>query len=103
MYTTPWASQADARTAVRFERKLEFAMEGHRFFDLVRWQIAAPEINRILRYNGGISNPSINNKRPYMGAANFVPGKHEYFPIPQAAIDRSVSGGVANIKQNPNY
>ena len=103
LYTTPWASQADARSAVRFERKLEFGMEGHRFFDLVRWQIAAPEINRILDYNGGISNPSINNKRPYMSSANFVAGKHEFFPIPQSAIDRSVSGGVANIKQNPNY
>jgi starch-binding outer membrane protein, SusD/RagB family len=103
LYTTPWASQADARAAVRFERKLEFAMEGHRFFDLVRWQIAAPEINRILDYNGGVSNPSINNRRPYMSQANFVAGKHEYFPIPQAAIDRSVSGGVANITQNPGY
>ena len=103
LYTTPFASQAAARTAVRFERKLEFAMEGHRFFDLVRWQIAATEINRILDYNGGVSNPSIINKRPYMGSANFTAGKHEYFPIPQAAIDRSVSGGVANIKQNPGY
>jgi len=29
-----------ARDAVRFESRLEFAMEGHRFFDLVRWGIA---------------------------------------------------------------
>lgn len=103
LYTTPFASQAAARDAVRFERKLEFGMEGHRFFDLVRWQVAAAEVNRILDYNGGVSNPSINNKRPYMTQANFTAGKNEYFPIPQSAIDRSVSGGVANIKQNPGY
>lgn len=103
LYTTPWASQADARAAVRFERKLEFGMEGHRFFDLVRWQVAATELNRILDYNGGVSNPAINNKRPYMTQANFTAGKHEYFPIPQSAIDRSVSGGVANMTQNPGY
>jgi hypothetical protein len=30
-----------ARQALRFERRLEFAMEGYRFFDLVRWGIAA--------------------------------------------------------------
>ena len=34
LYTTPFASQADARTKVRAERRLELAMEGQRFFDL---------------------------------------------------------------------
>ena len=37
LYTTPWTDQATARKAVRFERRLELAMEGHRYFDLVRW------------------------------------------------------------------
>jgi hypothetical protein len=104
IYTSPWTSQADARTAVRFERKLELGMEGHRFFDLVRWDVAASEINRILDYNSGKSNPSINNKRNYLNNADFTANKHEYFPVPQAAIDRSVgSDGVARLKQNPGY
>ena len=30
----------DARKAVRFERRLELAMEGHRSFDLRRWGVA---------------------------------------------------------------
>ncbi|HEU4859783.1 MAG TPA: RagB/SusD family nutrient uptake outer membrane protein, partial [Chitinophagaceae bacterium] len=98
-----FATQAEARKAVRFERKLELGMEGHRFFDLVRWGIAATEINRILDYNGGVSHPSINNKRTYLAAANFTAGKNEYFPIPQSQIDRSTTGGASVLKQNPGY
>jgi len=98
-----FASQAAARKAVRFERKLELGMEGHRFFDLVRWGIAATEINRILDYNGGVSHPTINNKRTYLAAANFTAGKNEYFPIPQSQIDRSTTGGASVLKQNPGY
>src|SRR6266566_2607284 len=35
-YTTAWTDQAFARAAVRYERRLELAMEGQRFFDLRR-------------------------------------------------------------------
>jgi starch-binding outer membrane protein, SusD/RagB family len=96
-------TQAEARKAVRFERKLELGMEGHRFFDLVRWGVAATEINRILDYNSGVSHPGINNKRNYLVAANFTANKNEYFPIPQGQIDRSTTGGVAKLTQNPGY
>ena len=44
-YTTPFAGKDDARKAVRFERKIELGMEGHRFFDLVRWGIADVVLN----------------------------------------------------------
>ena len=33
-------NQADLRTAIRHERRVELAMEGHRWFDLTRWGIA---------------------------------------------------------------
>ncbi|MFN3382960.1 MAG: RagB/SusD family nutrient uptake outer membrane protein, partial [Runella zeae] len=35
-----------SRNAVRMEQRLEFAMEGHRFFDLVRWGIAEKVLNK---------------------------------------------------------
>ena len=32
-----FASQSQMRTAIKNERRWEFAMEGYRFYDLVRW------------------------------------------------------------------
>ena len=98
-----FSNQANARKAVRFERKIEMGMEGHRFFDLVRWGIAATELNRVLDYNGGVGSPAPVNKRSYLAAANFTANKNEYFPIPQSQIDKSSSGGVPVLKQNPGY
>ena len=55
------------------ERRLELAMEGHRFFDLVRTGEAAAKIT------------------------GFVLGKHEVFPIPQTEID------ISGLTQNAGY
>ena len=59
------------------ERRHELAMEGHRFWDLVRTG-KAPEV---------------------LGPHGFVQGKHELLPIPQNEID--ISQG--SLTQNPNY
>ncbi|MBQ8811328.1 MAG: RagB/SusD family nutrient uptake outer membrane protein [Bacteroidales bacterium] len=45
---TGW-TQEYARKAVRFETRLECAMEGERFFDLVRWGVAAEVMNKYLK------------------------------------------------------
>ncbi|HEX3383745.1 MAG TPA: RagB/SusD family nutrient uptake outer membrane protein, partial [Mucilaginibacter sp.] len=82
--------QTYARKAVRYERMLELAMEGHRFFDLVRWGIAATEINAYISKEKFL--------RTYMGTP-FVPNKNEYYPIPQDQIDLS----FGKMKQNPGY
>lgn len=96
LYNTPFADQASARAAVRFERKLELGMEGHRFFDLVRWGIADQEINAFLSYE--------KTKLPSTyGTATFVKGRNEFFPIPQAQIDLQTTGGTSNLTQNPGY
>ncbi len=83
-----------AREAVRFERKLELSGEGHRFFDLVRWGIAATTLNAYLNYERGKVAAS-----PFVGAS-FAAGKSEYMPIPQREIDIL---GSDVIIQNPGY
>ena len=85
-----FASQDYARKAVRFERRLELAMEGHRHFDLVRWGNADVVLNAYLAKE--------SKKRTYLNGATFVKGKSEYFPIPQAQIDIM---GAGILKQNP--
>lgn len=94
-YTTPWTDQATARKAVQFEQRLEFAMEGHRRFDLVRWGIAASTLNAYYAVEG--------NKRSYLKGVTFVAGKHEYFPIPIQEILNSQKAGQPTLTQNPGY
>ena len=90
-YTTMWTDVDLARTALRFERRLEFAHEGHRFFDLVRWDVAEEVMNAYIAVE--------KSKRTYLSEAQFQSGKHEYFPIPRNQID--LSGGL--LEQNPGY
>ena len=87
--------KAFAWEAVRFERRLEFALEGHRFFDLVRWGIAADVVNEYLQAE--------SLKRPHLAGATFQAGKHEYYAIPQEQIDDSSIDGQPTLTQNPGY
>ncbi len=94
-YDAAWTDAAAARKAVRMENRLEFAMEGHRFFDLQRWGVSAEVLNAYLAKEG--------TKRTYLSGATFKKNKNEYFPIPQQAIDRSFKEGTATLKQDPAY
>ncbi|MEZ7865935.1 MAG: RagB/SusD family nutrient uptake outer membrane protein [Paludibacteraceae bacterium] len=71
-------SQDFARQALRWERRLELAMEGGRFFDLVRWGVTEQVMNEY--YN------TEKNRRSYYSEAKFTKNKHEYLPIPQQQI-----------------
>ncbi len=84
--------QSEARDALRFERRLEFGMEGHRLFDLNRWGIT-PQV-----MNDYYAKESMPGKRNYLIGASFA--AHRILnPIPQQAIDRS----VGTLTQNPGY
>lgn len=84
-------TQAFARQALQWERRLEFATEGHRFFDLVRWGIAAQVLNQYIAVE--------KTRRPFLATALFTAGRDEYLPIPQSEI--TFTNGL--YKQNPGY
>ncbi|OIN56942.1 RagB/SusD family nutrient uptake outer membrane protein [Arsenicibacter rosenii] len=94
-YTAAWTDKAAARKAVQFEQRLEFAMEGHRRFDLVRWGIADQVLNTYYSAEA--------KKRSYLNGVQFVKGKHEYFPIPLQEILNSQKDGKPTLTQNPGY
>jgi len=95
--------QAFAREAVRFERKLELAMEGHRFFDLQRYDNGTGYMADLLSSYIDHETTIPGYNFGYMIGAKFTKGKNEIYPIPQAQIDLSVVNGVPTLKQNPNY
>jgi hypothetical protein len=92
-----------ARKAIRFEEKLEMAMEGKRFFDLQRWDNGsgsmATVLNAYIKHETTI--PGYNYQ--ILDGATFSSMKNELFPIPQAQIDLSSKGGAATLKQNQGY
>lgn len=94
--------QAYARKAVQFERRLELAMEGHRFFDLQRWDNGGGSMANTLNAYQAIEK----NRKSFFYAnptAQFHKGVNEYYPLPQAQIDIQNSGGKVSLKQNPGY
>jgi len=74
----PVWDKATAWTALQWERRMEFAMEGYRFFDLVRWGIAEKTLNDYFAVE--------RERHAFLSSAHFTHGTHEYFPIPQSQI-----------------
>lgn len=87
---TGW-TQDYARKALRTETRLEKALEGERFFDLVRWGIAGEVMTKYIA--------SERDNREYYNNANFTAHKDEYYPIPLNQYN--FSNGLYS--QNPGY
>ncbi|MGE8302127.1 MAG: RagB/SusD family nutrient uptake outer membrane protein, partial [Sphingobacterium paramultivorum] len=84
-------TEENARKALRWERRLELAMENGRFFDLVRWGIADQAMNAYYDVE--------KSRRSYYSSAHFTADRNEYLPIPEAQIRLS----KYLYKQNPGY
>ncbi len=81
-------NQSDLRDAIRHERRVELAMEGHRWFDICRWGIAKETMDNY------IAGETSEARAEY---GSFQKGKNELLPIPSKEID------LSGIDQNPNY
>lgn len=112
---TPGKTQAELRSIVRKERKVEFAGEGLRYFDILRWGIAEQVLNGPCygRIPTGLlaSAPAIdeNGTPDYSGVSNhaqmrvvqvrsFDKGKNYLWPIPGIELETN-----KNLTQNTGY
>lgn len=86
---------AFAKTAVQYERRLELAMEGHRFFDLRRWEMAQSVLNSYLVVERG--------RRSFLTAAAALDAKYNLYPLPAIQIELSKVGGEERLQQNPQW
>lgn len=79
--TAPGMSQDRFLAQIKHERIVELAGEAWRWADLLRWGDAGPAL--------AVRDPEFTN---------FVPGRHELYPIPQSDLDLN-----PNLTQNPGY
>lgn len=80
------------RKAIRHERRVELGMEGHRWFDIVRWGEAYKIMDKTVGTYG-----STESEEARAEMANFIEGKNELFPIPVEEIH------LNPMEQNPGY
>lgn len=90
-YATAWTNKDVAREAVRTERRLELALEGHRVFDLQRWGVYESVMSDFI--------PRESKLVTVLGQAQPVSAKHYAFPIPTVEIAKS----NGTLKQNAGY
>ncbi len=107
LYTCPFSSKDAGMKAVVAERRLELAMEGHRFFDLRRWGKDTYAASLGLGANTVI--PAYLSReaqrRVYKRSAAVPPwaDKYNLFPLPTVEIALSMKDGQKTLVQNPGW
>lgn len=103
----PGATQAEMRDLIRRERRVELAFEGKRYFDLIRWEIAEVNLNKMLhgmkvtpKSGGGYNYERINAVPPAAPQWSFDKNKNYLLPIPLSALGRNPA---LTDHQNPGY
>lgn len=76
------------KQSLRHERRVELAMEGHRWFDLCRWGIVEETMN---------AYKAAETAEAQAEMAAFIKGKHELLPIPAEEVR------LGGLTQNPGY
>ena len=92
--------QADLRNIIRRERMVELAIEGHRLYDIRRWQIGPSTIGTIkgMTYNSPTIPGTLVTTELKGYVKEFNAGKHYLWPIPFAEIQLN-----PKLTQNPNW
>lgn len=96
----------DVREELRRERRIELALEGQRYFDIIRWGkgdlLAQPVLGMKASLAPAAQVKSVNkDANGYVVVSQnrqFTPGKHELWPIPLTQLERNPKLG-----QNPNW
>ena len=102
----PGATQAQMRELIRRERRVELALEGKRYFDLIRWEIAEINLNKVMhgmeiRPDGsGYTYKRIPAIPPGAPQWSFDKNKNYLLPIPLSALGQNPK--LQN-DQNPGY
>lgn len=94
-------NQEEMRDAIHRERRVELAMEGKRWYDLLRWKLAEKNLNGPLH---AILIEQVGAEWKYSsvpaaaGLRTFDAEKNYLLPVPQSAMDRN-----QKLDQNPHY
>jgi hypothetical protein len=100
-------SQAEFRDAVHLERRYEFVLEGHAYFDMQRsWEWSKARVERHMRLGRPVAQGGENmnaspwqNSVPKIGlSGGVVEEKYRFFPIPAAAMSTN-----PELTQNPGW
>jgi starch-binding outer membrane protein, SusD/RagB family len=94
---------AFARKATRFERRLEMAMEGHRLWDIRRYDDMQPGYAKTLIDAYYTVEATKRTYKAEYFAKGYISNVHRWYPLPTPQVELSIVGGTAKLVQNPGF